>query len=96
MANADADRLKDYLALITRKHGGIEPIKNMLDERAKAGAGSGLESMSDANDDFKLAVSGLEAVELAASRQKANSMASRRSSFRICAPPSTSSTIHSR
>ncbi len=64
MANADADRLKDYLALITRKHGGIEPIKNMLDERARAGAGSGLESISDTNDDLKLAVSGLEAVEL--------------------------------
>ena len=64
MGNADADRLKDYLALITRKHGGIEPVRNMLNERAKSGADSGLESMPGPSEDVKRAVSGLEAIEL--------------------------------
>ncbi|WP_027229482.1 DNA/RNA non-specific endonuclease [Phyllobacterium sp. UNC302MFCol5.2] len=64
MGNTDADRLKDYLTLITRKHGGIEPIRNMLEERTKAGGDSGLESMPGDTDETRLAKSGLEAIEL--------------------------------
>ena len=64
MGNADADRLKDYLKLITKKHGGIEPIRDMLSERAGSGSDSGLESMPGQSDDVKRAVSGLEAIEL--------------------------------
>ncbi|MEK1886562.1 MAG: DNA/RNA non-specific endonuclease [Phyllobacterium sp.] len=64
MGNTDAERLKEYLALITKKHGGIEPIRNMLDEQSKAGGDSGLESMPSESDEVKLAKSGLEAIEL--------------------------------